>query len=99
MANWNPGTPPGPPPPPGGFGGGPGNFGPQPPYGPDGGLPGPPPPFVGSFALGFCAGFFGGCIGAILVHFLAKGSETKRGAGIGFVVQIVIGGAARMLAR
>jgi hypothetical protein len=45
----------------------------------------------GSFGLGFAAGFFGGCIGLILVRVIAKGSETKRGATIGFVVQAAIG--------
>jgi hypothetical protein len=48
-------------------------------------------PMQGSLGLGFCAGFFGGCIGLVLVYAIAKGSETKKGAGIGFVVQIVVG--------
>jgi hypothetical protein len=48
---------------------------------------GPP----GSMALGFMAGFFGGCIGLGLVLALAKGPATKRGAGIGFACQTVIG--------
>lgn len=49
--------------------------------------------------LGFCAGFFGGCIGLILVYAIAKGPETKRGAGIGFAAQIVVGGVVRALAN
>jgi len=49
----------------------------------------------GSLALGFCAGFFGGCIGAGLVLALAKGAQTKRGAGIGFACQTVVGIALR----
>jgi riboflavin transporter FmnP len=53
--------------------------------------PGYAPPVVGSLGLGFCAGFFGGCIGLILVYAIAKGPETKRGAGMGFAAQIVVG--------
>ena len=45
----------------------------------------------GSVALGFLAGFFGGCIGLGLVLMLAKGAATKRGAGIGFACQTVVG--------
>ncbi len=45
----------------------------------------------GSVALGFMAGFFGGCIGALLVLAIAKGVKTKRGAGIGFACQTVVG--------
>jgi hypothetical protein len=45
----------------------------------------------GSIALGFCAGFFGGCIGFVLVLALAKGPSTKRGAGIGFACQALLG--------
>ncbi len=45
----------------------------------------------GSLPLGFIAGFIGGCIGLILVHLIAKGPETKKGAGIGFACQIVVG--------
>jgi hypothetical protein len=51
----------------------------------------------GSFGLGFCAGFFGGCIGLILVLAIAKGAQTKRGAGVGFAVQIVVGGFIRAI--
>ncbi len=53
------------------------------------------PAVEGSIALGFLAGFFGGCIGAILVLALAKGAKTKRGAGIGFACQTVVGIALR----
>lgn len=49
------------------------------------------PAVEGSLALGFLAGLFGGCIGALLVLVLAKGAQTKRGAGIGFACQIVVG--------
>lgn len=52
----------------------------------------------GSILLGFLAGFFGGCIGLILVLILAKTPETKRGAGIGFAVQMVIGAVLRLAA-
>ncbi len=45
----------------------------------------------GSVALGFLAGFFGECIGLGLVLMLAKGPATKRGAGIGFACQTVLG--------
>jgi hypothetical protein len=45
----------------------------------------------GSFVAGFAAGFFGGCIGAFLVATLATGSETKRGAWIGFIAQACLG--------
>ena len=45
----------------------------------------------GSVALGFLAGFFGGCIGLGLVLAFAKGPATKRGAGIGFACQTVVG--------
>jgi hypothetical protein len=45
----------------------------------------------GSFVLGFLAGFFGGCIGLGLVFAIAKGSQTKRGAGMGFSAQVIAG--------
>jgi hypothetical protein len=48
-------------------------------------------PDNGSFVLGFFAGLVGGCIGAILVQVLAKGSDTKRGAWFGFVIQAIAG--------
>jgi hypothetical protein len=48
--------------------------------------------------LGFCAGFFGGCIGLILVYAIAKGPATKRGASIGFAAQLVVGVLIRILA-
>lgn len=102
-------------PPPGGYGGPPpGGYGAPPPPGgfgasPPGGYGGPPvqpygmqpaPPMVeGNIALGFLAGFFGGCIGLILVMAIAKGPQTKRGAGIGFAAQIVIGAILRIAAR
>jgi hypothetical protein len=58
------------------------------------------PPYVeGSFGLGFLAGFFGGCIGFILVMAIAKGPQTKRGAGVGFALGIVIGAIARAAAH
>jgi hypothetical protein len=49
-------------------------------------------PVQGNFALGFLAGFFGGCIGLVLVHMIAKGAETKKGAGFGvaFVVGAIL---------
>jgi hypothetical protein len=51
----------------------------------------PPGGLRGSFALGFLAGLFGGCIGAGLVLAIAKGAQTKRGAGTGFACQVVAG--------
>ena len=110
MSNFN--QPPGdqPPqggPPPGGYGAPPpGGYGAPPPGAP---APYAPPmqyapstmpgaPIVGSFGLGFAAGFLGGCIGAGLVYALAKGPETKRGAKVGFIVQLVLGGIFRVIA-
>lgn len=105
----NPGGPPGGhgAPPPGGYGAPPpGGYGAPPPGGPS---PYAPPmqyapsttpggPVVGSFGLGFAAGFFGGCIGFLLVLAIAKGPETKRGAKVGFIVSIVIGAVFRVIA-
>jgi hypothetical protein len=56
-------------------------------------------PVTGSLGLGFLAGFFGGCIGLILVYAIAKGPETKKGAGIGFAAQIVVGAIMRAAAH
>lgn len=89
-------------PPPGGYGGPPpGGFGPGPgPYQPPGfGAPPMMAPIQGSIALGFLAGFFGGCIGLILVQVLAKGPDTKKGSWFGFIAQMVVGGALRAIAR
>jgi len=84
----------GPPPmgaPPGGaWGQPPGGYGPNP-YGAPMGGAYPLPVVQGSTGLGILAGFFGGCIGLVLVLALAKGPDTKRGAWIGFAIQIVIG--------
>lgn len=66
----------------------------QPPHG--GGYYGPPggammaPAEPGSMAVGFLAGLFGGCIGLVLVHLIAKGADTKKGAAIGFAAQMVL---------
>lgn len=38
---------------------------------------------------GFAAGFFGGLIGALLIHFLAKSPVTKKFGWIGFAAGIV----------
>jgi hypothetical protein len=54
-------------------------------------------PVAGSFGLGFAAGFFGGCIGYILVRALAKGEETKKGARIGFIVAIAVSAIIRVI--
>jgi len=51
----------------------------------------------GSLPLGFLAGFFGGCIGYLLVHMLAKGDKTKQGAKYGFWTGVVLGIAMRGL--
>ena len=61
------------------------------PYGAPMAGPGMMPAVQGSMGLGFLAGFLGGCIGLILVLIIAKGPETKRGAGIGFAVALVLG--------
>jgi hypothetical protein len=47
-------------------------------------------PASGSFGLGIAIGLFGGCIGLALVHALAKGADTKRGAAIGFGVFLAL---------
>ncbi len=67
--------------------------------GPQGVYPMGAVPPAGSAALGFLAGFFGGCIGLGLVLMLAKGAATKRGAGIGFACQTVVGLGLRAAAR
>ena len=58
-----------------------------------------PPVTAGSLPLGIVAGFFGGCIGLILVLIIAKGPATKKGAWIGFAVGMVIGVIANIAAR
>ena len=83
-------------PPPGGYGGPQQGFGP--PQQPFGMQPDYIAPVQGSLGLGFCAGFFGGCIGLILVYAIAKGPETKKGAGMGFAAQIVVGVIMRVIA-
>jgi len=46
---------------------------------------------AGSLGGGFCAGFFGGCIGLIVVHAIAtSGTETRRGAKLGFAVAVAV---------
>ncbi|MCP4810392.1 MAG: hypothetical protein GY913_22735 [Proteobacteria bacterium] len=52
----------------------------------------------GNFFLGFAAGFFGGCIGALLVLAMAKGTQTKKGARVGFGAQLVVGALLRVVA-
>lgn len=84
-------------PPPGGYGGPQQGFGP--PQQPFGMQPDYIAPVQGSLGLGFCAGFFGGCIGLIVVYAIAKGPETKKGAGIGFAAQILIGAVIRAMAH
>src|SRR5690349_4140373 len=74
-------------PPPGGYGG-PNPYGAMPPQQPFGMQPSYIAPVTGSIGLGFLAGFFGGCIGLILVYAIAKGPDTKKGAGMGFAAQI-----------
>lgn len=51
----------------------------------------------GTFIGGLAAGFFGGCIGLILVLMIAKGEETKKGAKIGFGAAIVFNIVVRLL--
>ena len=53
----------------------------------------------GSLPLGLAIGFFTGCIGAIIVQFVAKGSDTKKGAWIGFVVGIFVWGGLNFVLR
>jgi hypothetical protein len=82
-------------PPPGGYGAPPpGGFGPPPGFAPP---YYPPAPLrtQGNMALGFVAGFLGGCIGYFLVLAFAKGPDTKKGAGLGLVCQLVLGGVMR----
>ncbi len=57
-----------------------------------------PPMTEGSIGLGFCAGFFGGCIGLGLVYAIAKGPATKKGALIGFGCQFAVGILFRVIA-
>ena len=51
----------------------------------------------GSFVLGFLAGFFGGCLALALalalalVFAIAKGSQTKQGAGMKCSAQVILG--------
>lgn len=56
-------------------------------------------PVKGSVGLGFVAGFFGSCIGLILVLIIAKGPDTKKGAWIGFGVAVVLGIIWQIVAR
>jgi hypothetical protein len=86
-------------PPPGGYGGGMNNPYAAPQQQPFGLQPAYTAPIMGSLGLGFLAGFFGGCIGLILVYAIAKGPETKKGAGMGFAAQIVIGVVMRAMAH
>jgi hypothetical protein len=55
----------------------------------------PPSPYAipaqGSLGIGLLVGFFGGCIGIALIHMLAKGADTKKGANIGFGVAVLLG--------
>ena len=66
------------------------------PMGPGGYMP---PVTQGSLPLGILAGFFGGCIGLILVLIIAKGPQTKKGAWIGFAVGMVLGIIANIASR
>ena len=86
-------------PPPGGYGGGMNNPYAAPQQQPFGLQPSYIAPVAGSLGLGLLAGFFGGCIGLILVYAIAKGPETKKGAGIGFAAQILIGAVIRAMAH
>lgn len=53
----------------------------------------------GSFLGGLAAGFFGGCIGYLLVSMLAKGEQTKKGAKFGFFAGLAFSFLARALAE
>lgn len=79
----------------------PGAYGAPPGYGPPGAYGAPPhmapygpggvaPAIEGSFGLGYLAGLFGGCIGFILVYLIAKGPATKKGAGWGWLTQVIL---------
>jgi hypothetical protein len=57
------------------------------------------PALDGNFFGGLAAGFFGGCIGLVLVLAIAKGAATRRGVIFGFVAQVFIGIALRALAH
>ena len=41
--------------------------------------------------LGFLAGFFGGCLALAIVFAIAKGSQTKQGAGMKISAQVILG--------
>ena len=58
-----------------------------------------PPAVPGNLFLGLLAGFFGSCIGLVLVLIIAKGPATKKGAIIGFVAQFVLGVVFNIIAR
>jgi hypothetical protein len=65
-----------------------------------------PPPYVppapvtqGNMALGFVAGFFGGCLGWALILAFAKGPDTKKGAGLGLACQFILGFVFRVVLR
>jgi hypothetical protein len=45
----------------------------------------------GNIVIGLLVGLFCGCPGLVVVAFVG-GSQTKKGAVIGFVVQLVLGG-------
>lgn len=53
---------------------------------------------LGSFGAGLCAGLFGGIIGFGLVMLIASGSDTKRGARWGLVIQLGLGLVVRLMA-
>jgi len=57
------------------------------------------PQVAGSTPLGFLAGFFGGCIGWILVELIAKGPDTKKGARIGFGIAVGLSIVFNIIAR
>jgi hypothetical protein len=86
-----------PPPPAGGFGAPPPPGFLPPLYGPPPVIRSAPPQTQGNMVLGFLAGFVGGCIGYVLVLVLAKGPDTKKGAGLGFACQIVLGAVLRLV--
>ena len=52
-----------------------------------------------SFALGLLAGLFGGCIGFGIVYLLNLGPQTKKGAGLGFGIGLVLGTLLMMMRR
>jgi hypothetical protein len=55
------------------------------------------PSAQGHFGLGLVIGFFGGCLGAIIVQVTSTGPQTKKGAWAGFGLQFAVGVVLRVI--